>query len=99
MPAKPERLTKLDLRYRVPVCYQHRDWVSAGGLMSFGVEHGDPHGRVVALIDKILRGANPAELPFELPSKSDLTINRTTAATLGIEIPRQLLLLADEVFG
>ena len=76
----------------------YRDNVEAGGLMSYGADLADIYRRSARYIDRILRGADPGEMPFQQPTKFDLTLNMATAAALGLEIPPTLLALADDVF-
>lgn len=71
--------------------------VEAGGLMSYGVSLSDTYRRAATYVDKILTGANPAELPVEPPTKFELVINLKAVRTLGLMMPPSLLLLADEV--
>jgi ABC-type uncharacterized transport system substrate-binding protein len=75
----------------------YRDYVEAGGLMSYGANLPDLWRRSADLVDKILHGAKAGDIPVEQPTKFDLTINLTTAKTLGLEIPATLLARADEV--
>jgi putative ABC transport system substrate-binding protein len=74
-----------------------RDYVDAGGLISYGSNYPDLFRRTGDYVDKILRGAKPADLPVEQPTKFDLAINLQTARALGIEMPAGLVALADEV--
>jgi putative ABC transport system substrate-binding protein len=84
-------------RNRLPSINAYRELVEAGGLMSFGPSYQDMHRRAATYVDKILRGANPAELPVEQPTKFLLLISLKTAKALGLEVPPLLLLRADEV--
>jgi hypothetical protein len=74
-----------------------RDHVEAGGLMSFGSNYPDLFRRAADFVDKILRGAKPADIPVEQPTKFDLVVNLTTAKALGLDVPPTLLARADEV--
>ena len=82
---------------RLPVAYGWREQVVAGGLLSYGVDLAATVRHVATYVDKILKGAKPADLPVEQPTKFDLVINLKTAKALGITIPQSLLLRADEV--
>ena len=82
---------------RLPTMHGSRDYVEAGGLMSYGPNFPDLFRRAGDLVDKILRGAKPADLPVEQPTKFDLVVNLTTAKALGIDVPTSLLATADEV--
>jgi putative ABC transport system substrate-binding protein len=74
-----------------------REYVEGGGLMSYGPNRPDLFRRVADHVDEILRGAKPADIPVEQPTKFDLVINLTTAKALGLTVPDKLLALADEV--
>ena len=83
--------------YALPVIVEGRELLEAGALLSYDVSKLEHDGRVAALLDKILRGARPADLPIEQPTKFELVINLKTAKALGITVPQSLLLRADEV--
>jgi putative ABC transport system substrate-binding protein len=91
------RINTLVLAARLPTMHTLREGVEAGGLMSYGANLPDLFRRAADFVDKILRGAKPADLPVEQPTKFDLVINLTTAKALGLEIPSTLLARADEV--
>lgn len=91
------RLAELAAKYRLPAISPFREFADAGGLMAYGANLTDMFRRSAAYVDKILRGAKPAELPVEQPTLFVLVINLRTAGLLGIEIPRQVLLRADKV--
>ena len=95
--AQRARINTLALAARLPTIYGPREHVEAGGLMSYGASFPDLFRRSADLVDKILRGAKPSDLPVEQPIKFDLIINLTTAKTLGLTVPPTLLALADEV--
>jgi putative tryptophan/tyrosine transport system substrate-binding protein len=82
---------------RLPTIFQQSDFVQAGGLMSYGPNIPDLFRRAAELVDRILRGTNPGDIPVEQPTKFDLVINLKTAKALGIEVPPTLLARADEV--
>jgi putative ABC transport system substrate-binding protein len=91
------RLVDLAAKNRLPVMYQAREFVDAGGLMAYGPNFADIFRRAATYVDKILRGAKPADLPVEQPTKFELVINLKTAKTLGLTIPPSLLQRADQV--
>jgi putative ABC transport system substrate-binding protein len=91
------RLAELALKGRLPTMFNFREMVEAGGLMAYAVNMSDFIGRAAVYVDKILRGANPADLPVEQPTKFELVVNLKTAKALGIAIPQSVLLRADEV--
>jgi putative ABC transport system substrate-binding protein len=90
-------IVALAAHHRVPAVYAFRDFVAAGGLMSYGVNFVDQFRQVAPYVDRILRGANPAELPVQMPTKYETVLNLTTAKALGLTVPPALLVAADEV--
>jgi putative tryptophan/tyrosine transport system substrate-binding protein len=84
-------------RGRVPAIYENRAQVLAGGLMSYGPDYEEVFRTAAVLVSKILKGAKPADLPIEQPTKFQLVINLKTAKALAIEIPPNLLAMADRV--
>jgi putative ABC transport system substrate-binding protein len=90
-------LAELELKHRLPGMFGHKDHVGAGGLMSYGADIDDLVRRATVYIDKILKGAKPADLPVEQASKYQLVINLKTAKALDLELPPTLLARADEV--
>src|SRR5215831_12878959 len=91
------RIQTLAMGLRLPTMHGSRDYVEAGGLMSYGPNYPDLFRRAAEYVDKILRGAKPGDIPVEQPTKFDLVINLITAQALGLEIPPTLLARADEV--
>jgi len=94
--ANRARIVALAARLRVPAIYPFRYFADDGGLVSYGIEVGDLYRRAAAYIDRILRGATPAELPVQGPTKFELVINLKTAKALGLTIPTILQMTADE---
>jgi putative tryptophan/tyrosine transport system substrate-binding protein len=91
------RIVTLELAARLPTISGLREDVEVGGLMSYGPDVSDLFRRAAEYVDKILRGANPNDLPVEQPAKFELVINLKTAKALGLTIPHNLLVLADDV--
>jgi putative ABC transport system substrate-binding protein len=92
-----KRLADLALENRLPAIYGFREFADAGGLLSYGANLREEYRLTAAYIDKILKGAKPGDLPVQEPTKFELIINLKTAKALGIAIPQQILLRADEV--
>ena len=88
---------KLALKHRLPIMYPSREDVEAGGMLSYGPNRPSEYRQAASLVHKILRGAKPADLPIEQPTKFELMINAKTVKALGLTIPPSLLLRADQV--
>jgi len=95
--ANRTRVITLALGARLPTIFNTREFVHAGGLMSYGPNYPDLFRRTAELVDKILRGTNPGDIPVEQPTKFEFVLNLTTAKALGLVIPESFLLRADEV--
>jgi putative ABC transport system substrate-binding protein len=91
------RLAELAVKYHMPATYEARAFVEAGGLMAYGVDLEEVFARGAVFVDKILRGAKPAVLPIEQPTKFEFVINLKAAKAIGITIPPSVLGRADEV--
>jgi putative ABC transport system substrate-binding protein len=91
------RIVELAAKSRVPAMYQAAEWVERGGLMSYGPDHLDNYRRAAIYVDKILKGAEPADLPVEQPMKFEFVINLKTAKQIGVTIPPNVLTRADKV--
>ncbi len=92
-----KRIVNAASKSRVPGMYPNRTFVEAGGLMSYAANTGDLWRRAASYVDKLLKGANPAELPVEQPTKFELVINLKAAKEIGVPIPPEVLMWADEV--
>jgi putative ABC transport system substrate-binding protein len=90
-------IVSLAVKRRIPAIYTREEFVDSGGLMSYGADQDEPFKRIAMMIDKLLKGAKPAELPVERPTKFDLVINLRTAKQIGLTIPPQVLARADRV--
>ena len=91
------QLTNVAVKSRLPAMYNSRDDVEIGGLMSYGPDREDMNQRVAAIVDKILKGRKPADLPVEQPKKFEFIINLKTAKQIGLTIPPNVLARADKV--
>jgi putative tryptophan/tyrosine transport system substrate-binding protein len=92
-----QRIIDLAAKYRLPAMYNNRDDVEIGGLMSYGPDRADMDRRVAAIVDKILKGRKPADIPVEQPTKFEFVINLKTAKQIGLAIPLNMLTTADRV--
>ena len=92
-----KRVFEFAAQQKLPAIYEYASLVRDGGLMSYGPDMGEVYDRAAGLADRILRGAHPADLPFEQPSRFRLAINKKTLETLGLTIPPAMLMRADEV--
>lgn len=91
------RVAELALRHRVPAVSFIRDFADQGGLLSYGSDEADAYRKATVYVDKILKGAKPADLPVQLPTKFELVINLKTAKALGVTVPQSFLIRADDV--
>jgi ABC-type uncharacterized transport system substrate-binding protein len=92
-----ETITELAAKHRLPAIYAAREFIDAGGLALYGVSYPDLYRRAATYVDRIFKGAKPADLPIEQPTRFELVINLKTAKTLGLEVSPSLLARADEV--
>jgi putative tryptophan/tyrosine transport system substrate-binding protein len=86
-----KQIADLATKNRLPAIYTRREFVESGGLMSYGSDRAEPYRRAALMVDKILKGANPADIPVEQPTKFELMINLKTAKTIGLTIPPNVL--------
>jgi putative ABC transport system substrate-binding protein len=92
-----DRIVRLAAKQRLPDMYWRGEWVDAGGLISVGADNPTLYRRAASYVDRLLKGAKPADLPVELPSKFEVFINVKTAKALGVKIPQSVLLQADKI--
>ena len=97
MRANQKRIVGFALKSRLPSMYNNREYVDAGGLMSYGADLADSYRRVAYFVDRILKGAKPADLPVEQPTKFELVINLKTAKQIGLTIPPEVLARANRL--
>jgi putative ABC transport system substrate-binding protein len=90
-------IIQLATQYKLPTIYQQSYFPKEGGLLSYGPSYEEVYHRATAYVDRILRGAKPADLPVQLPVKFEMVVNLKTAKALGLAIPPSILLRADEV--
>jgi putative ABC transport system substrate-binding protein len=95
--AHRDLIVSMATQHRLPSTFSERSFVAAGGLVSYGVDRAELFRRAASYIDRILRGANPADLPVQQPTKFELVVNLNTAKAIGLAIPETFLIRADEV--
>jgi putative tryptophan/tyrosine transport system substrate-binding protein len=95
--ANLKRIADFAAKDRLPSIFHLREFADAGGLITYGPDRSDLFRRAAAYIDKILKGAKPADLPIQLPTKFELVVNLKTAKAIGLELPPTLIARADEV--
>ena len=92
-----KRIVELAAKNRLPAIYSRADFVASGGLMSYGTDQEEPYRRIAVMVDKILKGAKPADIPVEQPTKFEFVINLKAAKQIGLTIPPNVLVRADRV--
>ena len=97
MRANRKRIADFALKSRLPSVYSNEEFVDAGGLMSYAADDADSYRRVAYFVDRILKGAKPADLPVEQPTKFELVINLKTAKQIGVTIPPEVLARATRL--
>jgi putative tryptophan/tyrosine transport system substrate-binding protein len=95
--ANQKQIVNLAAKNRLPAIYPRNDFVENGGLMSYGLDQTEPYKRLASMVDKILKGTKPADLPVEQPTKFELVINLETAKALGLTIPPVVMMRAQKV--
>jgi len=98
-PISMKQVASLAIRRRVASYARNAEWIRDGFLLSCGLFHSDPNLRIASIVDKILRGIDPRAIPFEQPDRTELVLNRATAAAIGVEIPEDLRLRATQIVG
>jgi putative ABC transport system substrate-binding protein len=92
-----QRIAEMAIARRIPAAHSQRSFATVGGLLSYGHDVTDNFRRAAAFVDKIVKGAKPAELPFEQPTEYRLVVNLRTAKAIGLTVPQSLLFRADEL--
>ena len=92
-----KQIVALAMKSRLPAIFPRGDYVANGGLMSYGADQAEPYRRAAVIVEKILKGAKPADIPIEQPTKFELVINLNTAKQIGVTIPQNVLSRADRV--
>jgi putative tryptophan/tyrosine transport system substrate-binding protein len=95
--AERDTIVKLAEKHKLSAVYSQREYVEAGGLISYGANFVELYRRVAVHVDKILRGAKPAELPIEQPTTFEMVVNLKTAKAVGLTVPKSVLVRADQV--
>ena len=95
--AERKRVVELAAKYRLPSIYYQKEFVNEGGLMSYGVDYDDIYRRAAVYVDKILRGAKPADLPVQQPTKFEFVINLKAAKQIGLTLSPEFLSRANRV--
>jgi putative ABC transport system substrate-binding protein len=95
--SRRQQVTELAVKHRLPAIYLQADFVESGGLMSYGADRNEPYRRLAVMIDKILKGTKPADIPVEQPTKFEFVINLKAAKRIGLTIPPNVLVRADKV--
>jgi putative ABC transport system substrate-binding protein len=95
--AHPRLIADMARRHRLPSIFDRREFVANGGLISYGPDAMEPNRRVAMMVDKILKGAKPADIPVEQPTNFELVVNLTAAKQIGLTIPPALLSRAEKV--
>jgi putative ABC transport system substrate-binding protein len=95
--AERQRIVRLVADNRLPAVFEQRQFVDAGGLLSYGSDFAEMYRRLAGYVDKILNGARPGDLPVEQPTKFEMVLNLKTARALGLTVPSSLLVRADRI--